>query len=52
MKDQKTDVFVQCNNWRPYYYDMYNRVGNLTILSLVPRLARSSSGLLGGFAYL
>lgn len=25
---------VQCNKWRPYYYDMFNRAGNLTILSL------------------
>ena len=25
---------VHCNKWRPYYYDMFNRAGNLTILSL------------------
>lgn len=25
---------VNCNKWRPFYYDMFNRVGNLTILSL------------------
>ena len=25
---------VNCNKWRPYYYDMFNRAGNLTILSL------------------
>jgi len=25
---------VFCNKWRPYYYDMFNRAGNLTILSL------------------
>jgi len=33
-KEDKNDVFVQCNNWSPYYYDMFNRVGNLTVLSL------------------
>ena len=27
-------VIIACNKWRPYYYDMYNRVGNLTVLSL------------------
>lgn len=31
------DVFVQCNNWSPYYYDTFNRVGNLTVLSLSRR---------------
>ena len=41
-EDDKTgkkdnDVFVQCNNWSPYYYDMFNRVGNLTVLSLSRR---------------
>ena len=36
-KDDKNDVFVQCNNWSPYYYDMFNRVGNLTVLSLSKR---------------
>lgn len=25
---------VDCNKWRPFYYDMFNRAGNLTILSL------------------
>ena len=30
-------VFIQCNKWRPYYYDMFNRVGNLTVLSLSRR---------------
>lgn len=36
-KEDKNDVFVQCNNWSPYYYDMFNRVGNLTVLSLSKR---------------
>jgi len=26
--------YVPCNKWRPYYYDMFNRAGNLTIISL------------------
>lgn len=30
-------VIIQCNKWRPYYYDMFNRVGNLTLLSLSRR---------------
>ena len=30
-------VIIQCNKWRPYYYDMFNRVGNLTMLSLNQR---------------
>ena len=30
-------VIIACNKWRPYYYDMFNRVGNLTILSLSRR---------------
>lgn len=31
-------VIVACNKWRPFYYDMFNRVGNLTLLSLSRRL--------------
>ena len=30
-------MIIQCNKWRPYYYDMFNRVGNLTLLSLSRR---------------
>lgn len=30
-------VIIACNKWRPYYYDMFNRVGNLTLLSLSRR---------------
>ena len=36
-KDGEFDGIVQCNKWRPYYYDMFNRAGNLTILSLNKR---------------
>ena len=36
-KDEKNETFVQCNNWSPYYYDMFNRVGNLTVISLSKR---------------
>jgi len=25
---------LQIEKWRPFYYDMFNRVGNLTVLSL------------------
>lgn len=25
---------VPIQRWQPYYYDLFNRVGNLTILSL------------------
>ena len=28
------EEFIQCNKWRPYFYDMFNRVGNLTVLNL------------------
>lgn len=31
------NVVIQCNKWRPYYYDTFNRAGNLTILSLSKR---------------
>ena len=37
MNDMNEGVFIQCNKWRPYYYDMFNRVGNLTVLSLSRR---------------
>ena len=30
-------MIIACNKWRPYYYDMFNRVGNLTLLSLSRR---------------
>jgi hypothetical protein len=25
---------IEVNKWRPYYYDFFNRVGNLTVLSM------------------
>jgi hypothetical protein len=25
---------VEVDKWRPFYYDLFNRVGNLTVLSL------------------
>ena len=25
---------LQIDKWRPFYFDMFNRVGNLTVLSL------------------
>lgn len=25
---------IECDKWRPYYFDLFNRVGNLTVLSL------------------
>lgn len=25
---------IDCDKWRPYYFDFFNRVGNLTVLSL------------------
>jgi hypothetical protein len=31
---EEQNYMMSCNKWRPYYYDMFNRVGNLTILSL------------------
>ena len=34
---QNEGVIIACNKWRPYYYDMFNRVGNLTLLSLSRR---------------
>jgi len=35
--DNNEGVFIQTNKWRPFYYDMFNRVGNLTVLSLSKR---------------
>ncbi len=31
---QEGDKPFQIEKWRPFYYDMFNRVGNLTVLSL------------------
>lgn len=28
------EISYETNKWRPFYYDMFNRVGNLTVLSL------------------
>jgi hypothetical protein len=33
-KPAQQQYIVNCNKWRPFYYDMFNRAGNMTILSL------------------
>ena len=37
VNDNDGGVYIQTNKWRPYYYDLYNRIGNLTVLSLSRR---------------
>ena len=34
MADDESVQEVPSDKWRPYYYDLFNRVGNLTVLSL------------------
>jgi len=31
---EQVEIEFDSDKWRPFYYDMFNRVGNLTILSL------------------
>ena len=33
-KDSQPHKEIEVDKWRPFYYDLFNRVGNLTVLSL------------------